>query len=71
MEHPMASTPEVTIRLAPDTADLATALEIIAKHAQACAADLRQANLRTPTMAYAADQIHDAAAAAVGGEVAR
>lgn len=49
----MASHPEVTIRLAPDTSDLATALEIIAKHAAACAAELRTAEIpRPPTMQY-------------------
>lgn len=58
----MASQAEVTVRLAPDSADLANALDVIAKHARACAAELRALRIPAPpTMEHAADGIARAA----------
>lgn len=57
----------MTIRLTPDTRDLARALEIIARHAAACAEELRAAALTAPTMQYDAAEIARDAAAQVGG----
>lgn len=60
---------EITVRLAPKTEDLAAALEVIGKHAQACAEELRALRLvpPPPTMQYDAAAIADVARDEVGG----
>jgi hypothetical protein len=47
----------MTIRLAPNTEDLCRVLEIIGKHAAACAAELRETALAAPSMDYDAAKI--------------
>jgi hypothetical protein len=57
----------MTIRLVPDTGDLAQALEIIAKHARACADELRAVRLTAPSMDYDAAAIADSVREQVTG----
>jgi hypothetical protein len=59
---------EITVRLIPKTEDLAAALEVIGRHAQACAEELRALRLTLPpTMRYDAAAIAEAARDEVGG----